>query len=86
MNALTIRHAILRVLALAEPHPLPQGQLLAQVNELLRPTLAPAELTTHLSWLLDHALVDFLADAMDPENPEARQWLIRAPGLAALRR
>lgn len=87
MSPTSIRHTILTVLATVAPYALPHEQLLREVNQMIRPGLADArELYTHMRWLLDRSLVDFMPDDLDPENGEANRWLITEAGQATLRR
>jgi hypothetical protein len=87
MNAASIRHTILTVLASVAPHALPHEQLLREVNRLLRPGLADGHaLYLHLTWLLDRSFVHFLPDDLDPDNGEANRWLITEAGQATLKR
>lgn len=81
-----IRLTILAELARSADYALPLEQLLTQVNVRLRPAITMDTLKSHLSWLLDRALVDFLADDLDRDNADARRWLIREPGLTALKK
>ncbi len=86
MTPLAIRSTILRVLEGVQPHALPLDALLAEVNRLVRPAITVAELKAHLSWLLDRMMIDFIADPLDEKNADARRWLIREAGLAALKK
>lgn len=86
MSPRSTRDLILRTLHAAEPYALPFEQLLAECNLQARPPLEDAHLTEGLTWLKEIRYVDFLTDAMDPQNVKARKWLITEPGLAALRR
>jgi hypothetical protein len=86
MSPLVIRRTILAELAAAAPYAAPAEGLLNAVNDKVRPKLSLSELRGHLSWLLDHTMVDFLPDDIDPDNVNARRWLIKEAGLAALRR
>lgn len=84
MNPLSIRLCILRLLATAKPYALPQQTLLDEVNHSLRPPLSAADLLRHLSWLKTHDMAGFKADAIDPDNSDARKWFIREAGEVAL--
>lgn len=86
MTPLIIRRTILAELARSADFALPVEQLLEQVNLRLRPALTREQLQQHLSWLLDHAMIDFLPDELDRDNAAARKWLIREAGLAALKK
>lgn len=86
MSPAVIRRMILRALTLNAPHPTPFEGLLAHVNEVLRPKLQAAELTQHLRHMLDAGWIDFIADDFDAANEDARRWLIKEAGEAALRR
>lgn len=86
MKPNSIRNLILRVLKIAEPYALPVEQLLAECNLQARPPITEEQLLEHLNWLKAIQYVDFLPDAMDPENGATAKWLIREPGLALLRR
>lgn len=86
MSPLTIRQTILRVLVQAKPYAVPAETLLGEVNRLVRPALTAEALRTHLRPLLDASMVDFLADDLDPQNEDARRWLAREAGEAALRK
>lgn len=85
MSPLSIRLAILRLLAASKPYAVPQEMLLAEVNRLVRPALTLADLVKHLSWLKAHEMAGFEADPIDPENADARKWFIREAGAVALR-
>ena len=85
MSPLTIKQTILRVLNVNRPYAVPAEQLLAEVNRLVRPALTAEELRPHLRFLLDRNMVAFLADELDPENQDARRWLIREAGQAQLK-
>lgn len=85
MSPLARRLALLRILADVQPYALPAAQLLAELNRLVRPALSLVEFAELLSWLQGKAYIDFLPDALDPENAEARKWLIKEAGLAALK-
>ena len=84
MSPLTLRQTILRVLAQNEPYPVPAETLFGEVNRLVRPAITPEVFRTQLSWMLDRDLVAFLPDDIDPENVDARRWLIKEAGAAAL--
>ena len=88
MSPSIIRRTILAELARSEQYALPQEQLLTQVNLRLRPELTMDELAKQLSWMLDRKppMVAFLADSMEPDNAEARRWLITEAGLTQLKR
>lgn len=85
MSPLTIRQAILRILASAKPFAVPGETLLAEINRLVRPSLTADQLREHLTWMLDRTLIDFLPDDLAPDDYNARKWLIIEAGLAALR-
>jgi hypothetical protein len=82
----TIRHTILGVLRQTKPYMVPQPQLLREVNLLVRPAITLGELVKHLSWLKAQEMITFEADSMEPKNPDARKWMIREAGEAALNR
>lgn len=86
MSPLTIRSTILRVLVQAKPYAVPAETLLEEVNRLLRPALTTEELRTELRVLLDGSRIDFLPDDLDPTNEDARRWLVREAGEAALKK
>lgn len=86
MTPLSIRLTVLSVLAQAQPYAVPQEQVLREVNLLVRPALTLAELVKHLAWLQRTQMVAFLPDDLDPANPDARKWLIKEAGLAALKK
>jgi hypothetical protein len=81
-----IRRTILAELRTVAPYALPVQQLLDQVNIRVRPAIKLTELKVQLSWLADQAMVGFLPDDFDPKNADARRWLIKEAGLAALSR
>lgn len=81
----TTRRALLRLLAAAAPYALPHEQVAAEAARLLRPPPAEAEVREQLTWLLDHSLVDFLPDPLEPESFTARRWLVTEAGLAVTR-
>jgi hypothetical protein len=86
MNAPSIRIAILEVLQGVKPYALPQPQLLADVNMRVRPALSLGDLVKHLTWLKAHEMIGFIADDLDPDNADARKWLIKEAGLTALQK
>jgi hypothetical protein len=84
MSPLSIRLCILEVLHGVRPFALPQATLLSDVNHRVRPALTLGELVKHLSWLQRQQMVAFIVDDLDPENADARKWLIKEAGIAAL--
>jgi hypothetical protein len=74
------------VLAQAKPYAVPFETLLAEVNRLVRPALSAEALRGQLRPLLDGSFVDFLPDALDPDNEDARRWLLCEAGEAALKK
>ncbi len=86
MTPAVIRLTILAELAAVAPYAAPTEGLLHAINDKIRPKLTLAQLKEHLSWLLDRSYVDFLPDDIDPKNVDARRWLIKEAGLAALRK
>lgn len=86
MSPATLRLTILRALKGNAPYATPFAGLLAHVNEVARPPVSAPELKDHLRRLLDGLMVDFLPDDLDPENEDARRWVLREAGEAALRK
>ncbi len=86
MSPASIRLTILRALKANAPYATPFSGLLVHVNELARPPLTAPELRDHLRRLLDALMVDFIADELDQENEDARRWVLREAGEAALKR
>lgn len=86
MSPATTRLTILRALKANAPYATPFAGLLAHVNEVARPPLAAGDLRGHLRHLLDGLMVDFIADELDPDNEDARRWVLREAGEAALKR
>ena len=43
-----------------------------------------ADVAKHLSWLLDHEMVGFVSDPLDPDNSTTRKWHLREAGQAVL--
>ena len=84
MSPQSIRLTVLRVLDTNRPYAVPQEQLLAEVNRLVRPALSLGDLVKHLSWLKASEHIAFQSDPMDPKNADARRWSIREAGIAAL--
>ena len=84
MLPITKRLTILRILRDAQPYALPATQLQEELNRLTRPAVTPVEFAEHIGWLRDRAYIDFLPDALDPDNADARRWVLKEAGAAAL--
>lgn len=85
MSTASIRQTILRILDEVRPHALPQAQLLAEVNRLVRPAVERVDLSEQLSWLRGEQLVSHLPDPLAPDNRNEWRWLITEAGRTALR-
>lgn len=77
-----IRLRILRVLEVYSPNSAPTEALRDAVNTDLPRKLTTEQLALELVWLLGQAMVDKIADPLDPE---AARWVITRVGLGALR-
>lgn len=84
MSPLSIRRCILRVLAQNKPYAVPQESLLAEVNRLVRPALTHGDLVKHLAWLKAQDMAGFKADALAPDDADARTWFVKEAGEVAL--
>ena len=77
-----IRLRILRVLEVYSPNSAPTEALRDAVNTDLPRKLTTEQLALELVWLLGQAMVDKIADPLDPD---AARWVITRVGLGALR-
>lgn len=85
MKSADLRQLILRQLAAAQPYAVPVTTLLFEINRQVRPAIKPVDLAEHLTFFQTHDMADFMADAMAPDDAEARKWFIKEAGLAASR-
>ena len=86
MDAPSIRRLILAELARNKTYAIPQPALLDLVNASVRPALTIGDLVKHLSWLKAQDMARFLPSALDPDNADARKWLITEAGEVALQK
>lgn len=84
MNSTLIRKTILAELA-AYGSEVTQPTLLLLVQQRL-PKVALADLRDELAWLRDRDLVAYTADTFEPENRDARIWVITKAGELALKK
>jgi hypothetical protein len=82
-RSLTIRRAVLEVLALANPYALPESQLNLELNGLVRPPAGKAEFDEALLFLNSRQAIRTVPDDLDPD---AVKWTIAEVGQALLRK
>jgi hypothetical protein len=82
MRSTNIRRAILDILERAQPYALPEQQLTVELNGVVRPPTARAELDEELLFLQRRG---YITTVPDPLYDTLVKWAITEAGMAMLR-